>query len=109
MKNLGLRYFFLLLCCLLTTTAIAQKVTLSGYVRDAETGESLLSATVYIEEAAEGAQTNSYGFYSVSVPPGSYKVIYSYVGYAPIEQTMDLIAAQRIETKGSGSDQQPER
>ena len=92
MKNFGLRYFFLLLCCLLATTAIAQKVTLSGYVRDAETGESLLSATVYIEEAAEGAQTNSYGFYSVSVPPGSYKVIYSYVGYAPIEQTMDLIA-----------------
>ena len=81
----------LLLLSVLSATAIAQKVTLSGYMRDAETGESLISGTVYIKEAVQGTESNSYGFYSVSVPPGSYTVVFSYVGYAPIEQTMNLI------------------
>jgi len=69
---------------------LAQKATLSGYMRDAATGESILSGTVYIKEANEGAQSNSYGFYSVSVPPGTYTVVFSYVGYTPIVRQIDL-------------------
>lgn len=77
---------FILMPCVL----LAQKVTLSGYVRNGSTGESLIAATVYIKEAAQGASTNNYGFYSVSVPPGKYTVIYSYVGYSPLALEMDL-------------------
>jgi len=76
---------FLMPCVLL-----AQKVSLSGYVRDGSTGESLIAATIYVKEAAQGASTNNYGFYSVSVPPGKYTVIYSYVGYSPLALEMDL-------------------
>ncbi len=78
--------------CLLfvSTFALAQKKTLSGYMRDAGSSESLISATVYIKEAGIGASTNNYGFYSISVPPGTYTVIYSYVGYATQVMTMDL-------------------
>jgi hypothetical protein len=74
-----------------TITAIAQRVSLSGYMRDAATGESLIAGTVYIKEADQGATTNNYGFYSISVPAGKkYTVIYSYVGYTPLALEMDL-------------------
>ncbi len=80
----------LLFYILLPLTTFAQKVTLSGYMRDAATGESIVAGTVYIKEADQGVQTNTYGFYSVSVPPGKYTVAYSYVGYKPILKEIDL-------------------
>ncbi len=70
--------------------AHAQKVSLSGYMRDAQTGESIIGGTVYIKEADQGAQSNNYGFYSVSVPPGKYTVVFSYVGYTAIVNEVDL-------------------
>ncbi len=69
---------------------LAQKVSLSGYVRDSANGESIIACTIYIKEAAQGAQSNNYGFYSVTVPPGLYTVIYSFVGYAQLVKTIDL-------------------
>src|SRR4051812_993444 len=83
-----------LLFLLVPTIVFAQKVSLSGYMRDAETGESIIGGTIYVKEADQGAQTNTYGFYSVSIPPGSYTVVYSYVGYTPITKTVNLIANQ---------------
>lgn len=83
----------LLLLILLPAISMAQKVSLSGYVRDSATGENLLGSTVYIKEANTGAQTNSYGFYSVSVAPGTYTVIISYVGYQTQTFNLDLTAS----------------
>jgi len=74
----------------LPVSLLAQKVSLSGYIRDAETGESLVSATLYIKEADQGGVSNNYGFYSVSVPPGLYTVTFSYVGYTSLVKTIDL-------------------
>jgi len=86
-------FIALILACL-PVILFAQKVSLSGYMRDTATGESLIAGSVFIKEANQGGQTNSYGFYSVSVPPGEYTVIFSYVGYAPLVKTMNLIANQ---------------
>jgi hypothetical protein len=83
-----------LLLFILPISLYAQKVSLSGYMRDAETGESLISGTLYIKEADQGGVSNNYGFYSVSVPPGKYTVIFSYVGYTPLIQTIDLSQSQ---------------
>ena len=44
------------------------KYTLSGYVKDAKTGELLIGAEVYIKELMKGQSTNNYGFYSITVP-----------------------------------------
>lgn len=80
------------LLLLTTVTAYAQnKVTLSGYIKDAKSGESMIAANIYIKELQIGAQTNTYGFYSITVPAGSYTIIYSYVGYATITETVSLI------------------
>ena len=84
---------FLFAFCL-PLTLLAQKVSLSGYMRDAETGETILSGTVYIKEANQSGESNNYGFYSVSIAPGTYTVIFSYVGYTPITQKIDLTTNQ---------------
>ncbi len=95
-KRSAVVFHALLLILSLPVTLFAQKVSLSGYLRDASTGESLIAATVYIKEADQGSQSNTYGFYSISVPPGSYTVTFSYVGYAPVTQQLNLIANKTL-------------
>jgi len=92
-KKIIMKVLFVLVL-LIPVTIFAQKISLSGYMRDAETGETLINGVVYIREADQGVNSNTYGFYSVSVPPGSYTVIFSYVGYAPIEKKIDLLTNQ---------------
>ncbi|MBX7241743.1 MAG: TonB-dependent receptor [Bacteroidia bacterium] len=78
------QYFLFSLLILLALTGFTQKnVTLSGYVKDAKTGESLLGATVALPELESGTYTNGYGFYSLTVrETDSLVVIFSYLGYA---------------------------
>ena len=46
-------------------------------MRDAGSGEALIAATVYVKELGVGTQTNTYGFYSISMPVGSYTINFS--------------------------------
>ena len=85
------KFIFAFLLLIIATNTFAQKkVTLSGYMRDAQTGEALIAATIYVRDLQLGAQTNTYGFYSVTVPAGMHQVLYTYVGYANQEQSMSL-------------------
>lgn len=90
-KRISLAVFCLV--ALLASNATAQMVTLSGYVRDAKTGEDLIGATVQLKEIAKGAATNAYGFYSVTVEPGVYTVIVRSVGYAELQQKISLTSS----------------
>lgn len=94
LKNLAGSCLFFLCLFFSPLTLLAQKVSLSGYMRDAETGENMISGNVYIKEANQNVETNNYGFYSISVTPGTYTVIFSYVGYTPITQKIDLTTNQ---------------
>ncbi len=78
--------------CLLGYQLNAQQIkfTLSGYIKDAGNGENLIGASVYIKELATGNISNSYGFYSLSIPAGSYEITYSYVGYDPQVRQIEL-------------------
>ncbi|WP_321296303.1 TonB-dependent receptor [Marinifilum fragile] len=58
----------------------AKKVTISGYIKDANNGEDLIGAAFYIKELKKGTITNPYGFYSLSVPAGFYTLSYSFLG-----------------------------
>lgn len=79
--------------------AFGQKVSISGYVKDASTGESLISANVFVEELSSGVATNVYGFYSISVPPGNYTIRYTYVGFEDSLVKVDLRDDRRIDMK----------
>jgi hypothetical protein len=55
--------------------------TLSGYVRDAANGEALIGVNVLVKETRQGTVSNAYGFYSLSLPEGSYTIEFQYLGY----------------------------
>jgi len=78
-------------CLLLNLSAFSQsKVTLSGYIRDASSGEGLIGATVYVDEIKSGTVTNTYGYYSVSLTPGTYNVTFNFLGFAAQTTTIEL-------------------
>ena len=77
---------FILFFC--SQILVGQNFTLSGYLRDANTGEELLYATVSVLGTSQGITTNLYGFYSLTLPAGNYQISYSYVGYEP--QVIDI-------------------
>jgi len=69
---------------------IAQSYTISGYVYDAESGESLISATVYLPNEGVGTVSNIYGFYSLTHEAGPQQVDFSYIGYETKSITLEL-------------------
>jgi hypothetical protein len=69
---------------------LARRFTISGYVRDSASGEVIIGANVYDKTSMQGAVTNGYGFYSLTLPEGIYMVAYSFVGYSPVIQYIEL-------------------
>lgn len=69
-----------------------EKVTLSGYVKDSISGESLIGATVYVKELSIGAAANTYGFYSLTLPKGTYSLSYAFIGNESITKPIVLVA-----------------
>ena len=57
-----------------------RSVTLSGKIKDMETGEPLIGAVVYVDDLKDGTITNPYGFYSYTLPKGRYKLEFRSVG-----------------------------
>ncbi|HTF18206.1 MAG TPA: TonB-dependent receptor [Chryseolinea sp.] len=72
-----------------------EKFTLNGYVKDAANGEELIGVSVYIPELKAGTVTNSYGFYSLTLPKGTYDVQFSYLGYSL--QKLSIVLDRNIE------------
>jgi hypothetical protein len=92
MKNLTL--IFLLILGLGASDflhAESRKFTISGQVKDGSSGESLIGASVYIDEIQSGTITNLYGFYSISLDPGTYHVRISFIGFENQNVTINLI------------------
>ncbi|MCB0662468.1 MAG: carboxypeptidase-like regulatory domain-containing protein [Saprospiraceae bacterium] len=72
-----------------------QKFTISGYIEDAATGEKLIAANLYDARSESGSVSNTYGFYSLTLPKDSVLVTFSYIGYQP--QTFRLLLNKNIE------------
>ena len=71
-----------------------QKSTLSGTLTDANTGEPFFQGRVYIDSLKLGASANEYGFYSLTVPAGIYRVSFSFSGVNSVYKTIDLTKSQ---------------
>lgn len=86
----------IIICCLFFVQGLfAQKSTLSGYLKDAETGEALIGGRIYIDSLKIGVASNIYGFYSLTLPNGTHDVMYSFIGKEPIKTR--VILDQNIE------------
>ena len=93
---------FFLLFTIVDSSSAQKNYTISGYVKEAETGESLLGANVYVKETLKGTVTNSYGFYSLTLAEGNYTLVISYLGFVTQEFPMMLKAdvSQNIKLSG---------
>jgi len=91
MKFFRLFYLALLFPTISTTAYAQKKVTISGYLKDAVSGESLAGALIIVQETGIKASANTYGFYSLSLSAGDYKLSYSYMGYQQDERSVSLM------------------
>ncbi|MGO1243642.1 MAG: TonB-dependent receptor [Sphingobacterium sp.] len=73
-----------------------QQFAVSGLVRNGETGETLIGAVVTADNG-QATSTNSYGFYSLSLPKGNYKLTFSYVGFENVVQEIKLDQNSRLD------------
>lgn len=82
---------FLFILLILFFSAFSQKnFTISGTVKDKSNGESLINATIIAVGTTFFAQTNDYGFYSLTLPEGDYKISFSYIGFQKLTQPIKL-------------------
>lgn len=61
-----------------------RNLTISGYLTDEKSGELLVGANVFLFNKSKGTQTNEYGFYSLTLPKGTKRIYYSYLGYKQV-------------------------
>jgi len=97
MIRIALLLFFLLYGFLDRPMASAQDMyTLSGYVKDAETGETLIGASIFTLESGAGATTNTYGYFALRLPAGTYTLQTAFIGYSTLSQQIQLNKNQSI-------------
>jgi hypothetical protein len=91
------KLFFLLLLLTATDSFSQSKIkySVSGTVKDAKTGETLIGANVILYTTKPGGTlTNSYGFFSLSAETGQYKMVVSFSGY--MADTINLLLDKNI-------------
>ncbi|MEI7492559.1 MAG: TonB-dependent receptor [Bacteroidota bacterium] len=72
------------------------RYTITGRLTDKESGEALVGATIYVKELKTGAVSDIYGNYSLTLSEGRYSLVFSYIGFAPVEKSVSLNAGQKI-------------
>jgi len=86
-----------------------EKFTISGTIADSKNNETLLGVNIYFPEIDAGATTNEYGFFSITLPKGSYKMHVSYLGFTTIQETITLTQSIRkdfvLEAESNGLDE----
>ncbi|MEB8345718.1 TonB-dependent receptor [Flavobacteriaceae bacterium KMM 6898] len=67
-----------------------QKYTLSGTISELSSNESLIGVTVAIPELKTGVVSNEYGFFSITLPEGTYEIQISAIGFKEVIQNIVL-------------------
>ena len=69
---------------------VSRKFTISGYVTDGASSETLIGANILESRQQQGTTTNPYGFYSITLPAGKTELSFSYLGYTTRQYTLEL-------------------
>ena len=87
-----MKKIFALLSLLLPLASLQaqQKHTVSGYIYDQTSKETLIGATILELKSGKGAITNEYGFYSLTLPEDAVELRTGYVGYKPVTNSFRL-------------------
>ena len=91
--NLALHSFFFLLFISSSCKTYAQHThTISGVVKEASTGETLIGTNIYIGNGRIGTTSNEYGFYTLTVPEDTLTIVFSFIGYQSVIHQFYLAA-----------------
>jgi len=88
-----IRALLLLFPFLISIVSFGQTATLKGVVSDGSTNETLIGVTVVMADGP-GTVTNLDGEYLIKVSPGSYEVVYRYVGYEDVLKNVTLVEGE---------------
>ncbi len=96
-----LKLFLLTFCyCILSLSSYGQDATftISGQIKDAANGEDVPFATISLKnQAGVGTTSNVYGFYSLSLEPGEYLLLFQFLGYQTVEKAITLQADLKLD------------
>ncbi|MBO4231694.1 MAG: carboxypeptidase-like regulatory domain-containing protein, partial [Bacteroidales bacterium] len=95
------KFCLLLSLIFLANVMMAQKYTLSGIIKDSENGETLQGAYASLSDTAtqkevRGSLTNSAGFFSITVPDGTYKLRVFFLGYQEYTEIITIVADKKM-------------
>lgn len=89
---------YILLCCWLANSAPANgqgQASISGFIRDAKSGETLIAANIIMPALSRGASSNNSGFYNiVKLKAGTFSLVATYIGYKRFKATISLEAGE---------------
>ncbi len=80
----------LLLLMFINISLAQEKYTISGTVLEASSNETLIGVNILFPEQQTGTTTNEYGFYSITLPEGTYTLQISFLGFQDIIETITL-------------------
>ncbi|HEX8545365.1 MAG TPA: TonB-dependent receptor [Cytophagaceae bacterium] len=94
-----LKFLLILQILLWSTASKAQqgKVSVSGYLKDATSGEAMMGANIFVKELNIGTATNDYGFYSLTLTPGVYTLVIDYLGFQTLTKTIELKEGTKLD------------
>ena len=84
------KIIFVLLLFIPTVFYAQEKFTLSGFVSDKNNGENIIGVNIFCKELKQGVVSNTYGFYSLTLPAGNYEISFSYIGYKTQVHNLNL-------------------
>ena len=84
------RYLTLIFIFSFFNSLSQDRYTISGFIQDFNSGESLIGVSIYESKSFKGTSTNQYGFYSLTLDKGEYEIVYSFIGYKTITKKITL-------------------
>ena len=97
------KYIFIVLILATNFIYAQSNYTISGYIQEEASGESLIGASVYDKTSEKGAITNEYGFYSITLQEGNHDLVFSFIGLQSQEKSIFLDKDYRINISLEGS------
>jgi hypothetical protein len=96
MNHLRRHLFFIFVFLSFAAAQGQEKFTISGYVKDSTSNETIIGATVNVKGKAKLISSNQYGFYSITLEKGTYELVVTHVGYQTKELTLELDAGKQL-------------
>lgn len=87
-------YFISFALILLSFSVFAQKGIIKGNVKDAETGEEVIGASVALQGTTTGASSDIFGNFKFNADPGAYILVSSFIGYKKSTQEITVVAGE---------------